>query len=76
MLNGRCSNHGGKSLGGSASPRFRHGLYSKFFLVKRAALDHLFATDPEFRAWIERKRYARLAPLFKKRYGYDMPESR
>lgn len=30
MPNGRCYLHGGKSLGGVASPRFKHGLYSKY----------------------------------------------
>lgn len=28
MENGRCRMHGGKSLGGIASPRFVHGWYS------------------------------------------------
>ena len=73
MPNGRCSNHGGKSLEGYALPRFRHGLYSKFILVERAAINHLIVTDPEFRAWIERKRYERPAPLYKQRYGCEMP---
>ena len=31
MPNGRCDKHGGKSLRGIASPRFKHGFYSKDF---------------------------------------------
>jgi hypothetical protein len=27
---GRCSKHGGKSLSGMASPRFKHGFYSRY----------------------------------------------
>jgi hypothetical protein len=30
MLNGRCSNHGGKSLKGFAHPNFKHGCYSHY----------------------------------------------
>lgn len=30
MLNGRCHKHGGKSLGGVASPTFKSGRWSKF----------------------------------------------
>ena len=33
MANGRCALHGGKSLMGIASPRFRHGRYSKLLVV-------------------------------------------
>lgn len=36
--NGRCHLHGGKSLAGAASPRFKHGRYSKYLparLVER-----------------------------------------
>jgi hypothetical protein len=29
MPNGRCRMHGGCSLAGAASPRFKHGLYTK-----------------------------------------------
>jgi hypothetical protein len=29
MANGRCRMHGGKSLRGIASPRYKHGRYSK-----------------------------------------------
>lgn len=31
MTNGRCKMHGGQSLGGVASPTFKHGRYSKAF---------------------------------------------
>lgn len=34
MPNGRCSKHGGKSLRGAASPRFKHGYYSKCLLTR------------------------------------------
>jgi hypothetical protein len=30
MVNGRCSNHGGKSLKGLAHPNYKHGFYSKY----------------------------------------------
>lgn len=30
MANGRCKNHGGKSLKGADSPTFKHGRYSKY----------------------------------------------
>ena len=30
MLNGRCSNHGGKSLKWVAHPNYKHGRYSKY----------------------------------------------
>lgn len=29
MSNGRCRMHGGKSLRGEASPRYKHGRYCK-----------------------------------------------
>ena len=31
MRNGRCQMHGGKSYGGYASPRLKHGWYSNYF---------------------------------------------
>lgn len=34
MRNGRCRMHGGKSWGGIASPRYRHGFYSKDILCR------------------------------------------
>ena len=46
MPNGRCMFHGGKSLGGTASPRFRHGRYSILF----PNLDELY-----YRAYPERR---------------------
>jgi hypothetical protein len=42
MHNGRCRLHGGKSLGGVASPRFKHGRHSKFRPVR--LLDKMDAT--------------------------------
>jgi hypothetical protein len=30
MPNGRCANHGGKSLKGFAHPNYKHGCYSKY----------------------------------------------
>jgi hypothetical protein len=32
MHNGRCCNHGGKSLAGAAHPNYKHGRYSKYDL--------------------------------------------
>ncbi len=29
MANGRCRNHGGKSLKGNGSPRYKHGFRTK-----------------------------------------------
>src|ERR1019366_9543991 len=37
MPNGRSRLHGGKSLGGSASPRFKHGRYSKHVMFQPPA---------------------------------------
>ena len=34
MMNGRCSKHGGKSLAGFASPRFKHGCYCRDFFTR------------------------------------------
>jgi hypothetical protein len=36
MPNGRCRMHGGKSLGGLASPTFKHGRYSKYMPTRLA----------------------------------------
>jgi len=36
MANGRCRMHGGKSLRGIASPRFKHGRYSKDLVARLA----------------------------------------
>jgi hypothetical protein len=36
MANGRCRMHGGKSLHGIASPRFKHGRYSKYLFARLA----------------------------------------
>jgi hypothetical protein len=33
---GRCRMHGGKSLGGIASPRYKHGRYSKYLIARLA----------------------------------------
>lgn len=45
--NGRCNLHGGKSWGWFASPRYKHGLYSKYMprplaireLIRKAMLE-------------------------------------
>lgn len=37
MLNGRCHMHGGKSLAGADSPRYKHGRYSKYNLERLIA---------------------------------------
>lgn len=46
MANGRCKNHGGKSLAGIASPTFKHGRYSKHLPSRLAERYHEAATDP------------------------------
>lgn len=43
MKNGRCRMHGGKSLRGMASPRYRHGLYTKEALGLRRQIATLVA---------------------------------
>ena len=41
MKSGRCRMHGGKSYRGRWSPTFKHGLYSRDFLTRDAALYRL-----------------------------------
>lgn len=36
MANGRCRMHGGLSLRGLASPRYKHGRYSKDLIARLA----------------------------------------
>jgi hypothetical protein len=50
MLNGRCRMHGGKSLGGLASPNFIHGRYSKFLPTHLAERYQEAVRDPELLA--------------------------
>src|ERR671916_1968189 len=45
--NGRCPNHGGKSLGGIASPRLTHGRYSRSLPAQLAARYTAAQHDPE-----------------------------
>jgi hypothetical protein len=48
MLNGsgRCKKHGGKSLSGTASPTYKHGRTSKFFIAaKKAGLARGYTED-------------------------------
>jgi hypothetical protein len=55
MINGRCNLHGGKSLPGIASPRYKHGLYSKYIpqglamwlLIRKAELEEQDAQSLE-----------------------------
>ena len=50
MPNGRCRMHGGKSLGGIASPNFKHGGYSKFLPVRLGDNYQEAMADPELLA--------------------------
>jgi hypothetical protein len=47
MTNGRCALHGGKSLRGIASPRFRHGRYSTLLPLNLA--ERYYGLHPEDR---------------------------
>ena len=38
MANGRCRMHGGLSLAGQESPRYRHGWYTRAAIAQRSAL--------------------------------------
>ena len=58
---GRCSKHGGKSLAGMAHPRFKHGLYSKYFppfrvveLERKLPCTELKADSSPCRQWAMR----------------------
>lgn len=44
MANGRCRMHGGLSLVGTASPRFRHGWYTRAAIARRRELAALIAS--------------------------------
>ena len=46
MPNGRCFRHGGKSLGGLASPLLKHGLYSKYLPARLASTYEEQMRDP------------------------------
>ncbi len=46
LPNGRCHYHGGKSLGGLASPTFKHGRYSRVLPARLAARYDEATTDP------------------------------
>ena len=46
-LNGRCPNHGGKSLAGIASPRLTHGRYSRSLPVQLTARYTAAQHEPE-----------------------------
>lgn len=50
MPNGRCYFHGGKNLGGIASPTFKHGRYSKFLPVRLLATYKASLSDPDLLA--------------------------
>src|SRR5262249_18069318 len=41
-----CAKHGGKSLSGIASPRFNHGMYSKYTPTDMGKRYELFLKDP------------------------------
>ena len=49
---GRCRNHGGKSYRGFASPRYRHGFYSKDIFC-RVLWDAVRRGDPMVRHFVE-----------------------
>jgi hypothetical protein len=46
MANGRCDKHGGLSLSGIASPRFKHGRYSKYMPAGLRAKYKAALADP------------------------------
>jgi hypothetical protein len=50
MPNGRCRMHGGGSLGGIASPNFKHGRYSKYLPSRLAERYQEAVKDPELLA--------------------------
>jgi len=75
--NGRCANHGGKSLSGIATPAFRHGRHSKA-LAKLDAdigdrLDDPTLLDPRRTIAVQEYTLARLNELLEDR---DSPEFR
>jgi hypothetical protein len=41
MANGRCRNHGGRSLKGKESPKYKHGLRSKDYLAARKTANEI-----------------------------------
>lgn len=47
MSNGRCRMHGGKSLSGIASPRYKHGRYSVHLPARMAADYEASLDDPD-----------------------------
>lgn len=47
MKNGRCRIHGGKSLAGTASPRFKTGAYSKYLPARLKGKYEEFLADPD-----------------------------
>lgn len=47
MANGRCSNHGGKTPKGIASPHFKHGRYSDHLPGQLRTMAEQAAADPE-----------------------------
>ena len=47
MKNGRCRMHGGRSLAGAESPRFRHGWYTREAIAERRAIAILIANSRE-----------------------------
>ncbi len=62
---GRCRNHGGKSRGGYASPRLKHGWYSTYFPF------------PFMRSYVEaaEHRERRLAALLAERLPHESAET-
>ena len=50
MANGRCHLHGGKSLGGLASPTFKHGRYSRYLPANLTGRYEAARQDPDLLA--------------------------
>ena len=51
MENGRCSNHGGKSLQFVAHPNYKHGRYSKYSGIREAEAAFRQKEKMEARRW-------------------------
>jgi hypothetical protein len=68
MSNGRCPNHGGKSLSGPAHPNYKHGRYSK--------LNMLFERLDRDRRRSERKSKRALAALLREKAMLELAKGR
>jgi hypothetical protein len=57
MINGRCRMHGGRSLAGEESPRFKHGRYTREAIAERREIRALIARSWETLSRIETESY-------------------